>query len=120
MANRAVRKVFSYYDGSGTSQAATVDHWRDFTWTTGPVIVAAVGPWGCAQVWASSEDEGKRVIRHAASIAGWDPDDSSVGQWVVTSSSDPRYGRSAVVSVKVRRGIPWISKREGPSGAPLA
>jgi hypothetical protein len=24
------------------------------------------------------------------------------------------------VGVKVRRGVPWISKRDGPSGAPLA
>lgn len=120
MANRAVRKILSYQDVSGTSQAATVAHWINFRWTTGPVIVAAVGVWGTVQVWASSEAEGKRVIRHAAAIAGFDPDDSSKGEWIVTASSSSRYGRTAEVGVKVRRGTPCISKRQGPDGAPLA
>lgn len=118
MANRAVRKILSYRDDSGTSQAATVAHWRDFRWTTGPVIVSSVGIWGTVQVWAASEGEGKRVIRHAGAIAGVDPDDPDQAEWIVTTSTDPRYGRSAVVGIKVRRGVPWISKRDGPSGAP--
>lgn len=120
MANRAVRKILSYYDGSGSSQEAMVEHWRDFTWTTGPVIVAAVGWFGTCKVWAASEGEGKRVIRHAGAFGGWNPDDPEQGEWIVSSSSDPRYGRSALVGVKVRRGTPWISKRQGPSGAPIA
>jgi len=120
MATREVRKVLSYRDDSGSSHAATVAHWRDFTWTTGPVIVASVGPWGTVQVWASSEAEGKRVIRHAASIAGFNPDDQREGEWIVTESANPRYGKSATVRVKVRRGVAWISKRDGPNGAPPA
>lgn len=120
MANREVRKVFSYRDDSGTSQAATVAHWLDFRWTTGPVIVTSLGPWGTCKVFAISEAEGKRVIRHAAAIAGFDPDDPSQGEWIVTSSSSNRLGKVATVGVKVRRGTPWISKREGPNGAPLA
>lgn len=120
MANRAVRKILSYRDLTGASQAATVAHWINFRWTTGPVIVASVGPWGTVKVWASSASEGKRVIRHAGSIGGWDPDDLDVGEWIITGTDNPRYGRSAEVGVKIRRGVPWISKREGPSGAPLA
>jgi hypothetical protein len=120
MANRAVRKVLSYRDQGGASQEAHRAHWEGFRWNTGAVIVASVGPWGCCQVWASSEAEGKRVVRHAAAIGGWDPDDATVGRWIVTSSASDRYGREAEVGVKVRRGVPWISKRDGPSGAPLA
>lgn len=119
MANRAVRKVLSYRDDSGSDQAAHVAHWEGFRWQTGPVIVASVGPWGTVQVWASSAAEGKRVIRHAANIAGFDPDDSAVGEWIVTTSGNPRYGRSAEVGVKIRAGVPYVTKREGPNGAPL-
>lgn len=120
MGDGRVRKILSYRDQTGASQAAHRAHWEGFRWTSGPVIVASVGPWGCAKVWAISEGEGKRVIRHAAEIGGWDPDDESVGDWIVTGTSNPRYGRVAEVGVKVRRGVPWISKRDGPSGAPLA
>jgi hypothetical protein len=117
MANRSVRKILSYRDQSGASQAAHVAHWEGFRWTTGPVIVASVGPWGCCKVWAVSENEGRRVVSHAAAIAGFDPDE---GEWIVTTSSSSRLGRVAEVGVKVRRGVPWISKRDGPSGAPFA
>lgn len=120
MANRAVRKILSYWDGTGASQEAVRAHWAGFTWTTGPVIVASVGPWGTCQVWASSEAEGKRVIRHAGSQGGWDPDDSDVGEWIVTGPRSSRYGSRATVQVKQRRGVLWVSKRDGPSGAPLA
>lgn len=120
MANRAVRKILRYKDQSGASQEQHRDHWINFRWATGPVIVAAEGPWGCCKVWAASEAEGRRVIRHAASIGGWDPDSDPQSRWIVTASSDPRYGKASEVGVKVRRGVPWISKRNGPSGAPEA
>jgi hypothetical protein len=120
MGDGRVRKILSYWDGTGASQESVRQHWAGFTWETGPVIVAAVGVWGCCQVWAASEGEGKRVIRHAGAQGGWNPDDPSQGSWIVTSSSDPRYGRRATVAVKERRGVLWISKRDGPSGSPLA
>lgn len=120
MANREVRKVLSYRDLSGASQAAHVAHWRGFRWTTGPVIVASVGPWGTVKVWAVSAAEGQRVIRHAGEIGGWNPDVPALGEWIITGTDNPRYGRVAEVGVKVRRGTPWISKRSGPSGAPEA
>ena len=120
MANRSVRKVLSYRDLTGAGQGAHVAHWIGFRWNTGPVIVAAVGTFGTVQVWASSASEGKRVIRHAGAIGGWDPDDPEQSEWIVTEPKGSRYGRIANVGVKVRRGVPWISKREGPSGAPEA
>jgi hypothetical protein len=119
MANRAVRKVLSYRDESGASQEAHQAHWAGFRWSTGPVIVAAVGTFGTVKVWAASELEGKRVIRHAGSISGWDPDDPEQGEWIVTSTDNPRYGRRAEVGVRVRAGVIGVTKREGPSGAPL-
>lgn len=119
MANREVRKRLSYKDLTGASQEAHQEHWRGFRWTTGPVIVAAVGDFGTVQVWAASEAEGKRVIRHAAAIGGWDPDDPEQGEWIVTAPRSSRYGRTAEVGVRVRGGVLSVTKREGPSGAPL-
>lgn len=119
MGRNRIDKILSYRDESGASQDAHVAHWLDFRWTTGPVIVASVGEWGTVKVWASSAAEGKRVIRHAAAIAGFDPDDDTKGEWIITESDNPRYGRSAEVGVKVRNGVPYVSKRDGPNGAPL-
>ena len=118
MANRAVRKRLSYRDLTDTPQAAHVEHWRGFRWTTGSVIVAAVGVWGTVQVWATSAAEGQRVIRHAGAIGGWNPDDPEQGEWIITRARSDRYGRVAEVGVKVRSGIARVSKRDGPSGAP--
>lgn len=119
MPDRAVRKVLSYYDSTGASQDDHAAHWEGFRWTTGPWVVTSQGPWGLCRVLASSVDEGKRVIRHAASIGGWDPDDPDEGEWIIGEITAPRYGKSAEVGVKVRRGVPYVTKREGPSGAPL-
>jgi hypothetical protein len=119
MANRAVRKTLSYYDGSGASQAAHQAHWAGFRWNTGPVVVTSYGPWGRVRVLAASEEEGKRVIRHAAAIGGWNPDDPEKGEWTVETTSYSRNGKAAEVGVKVRRGLVYVTKREGPSGAPL-
>lgn len=119
MANRAVRKRLTYRDLTGASQQAHQEHWAGFRWTTGPVVVTSRGPWGLVRCMASSEDEGKRVIRHAGDIGGWDPDDPSAEGWDVLVTSYDRNGRTAEVGVKVRAGVPSVTKREGPSGAPL-
>lgn len=84
------------------------------------MIVANVGRWGTVQVWAASEAEGKRVIRHAGAIAGYNPDDPATGRWIVTSSASPRYGRTGTMRVQQRKGYLFVSKRDGPNGAPLA
>jgi hypothetical protein len=120
MGTKRVRKTLQYRDQGNTSEAAHVEHWRGFSWEAGPVIVASDGPWGTVQVWASSESEGKRVIRHAATIAGFDPDGDPAGRWIVTSSADRRYGRRGTMRVRVRQGYLCVSKRDGPNGAPRA
>lgn len=111
-----LQKRLTYRDRTGASQAEHAEHWRGFTWSAGPVIVAAIGSWGTVQVWASSEAEGKRVIRHAAAIAGFDPDGEQGAEWIVTVSSGGRNGRSAeMITTESRQGL-RVSKRQGPSG----
>ena len=114
-----LRKILRYRDQQAHGLESHVDHWRDFTWKAGDVIVIHKGGvWGVPQVWAESVDEGKRVIRHAAAIAGVDLD-APGSQWVVTRSADPRYGMGGEMKVRRGRGGLWmISKRPGPSGAP--
>jgi hypothetical protein len=115
---RPLRKLFRYRDLSGASLEAHTAHWASFTWEAGPVCVIHKGaPWGTPQVWASSAGEGKRVIRHAAAIAGIDPDEQ--GEWEITGTLNPRIGRSGTMAVKVLRdGCLSVTKREGSSGLP--
>lgn len=118
MGERPLRKQFRYRDQSGASLEAHTEHWRGFTWEAGPVCVIHKGAaWGVPQVWAASAAEGKRVIRHAGTIAGIDPDQD--GQWVVTGTLNPRYGRPGTMAVKVLRGgYLSVTKRDGPDGLP--
>ena len=113
-----LRKRFRYRSQSGIGLGELVNYWKDFTWESGPVIVKHVGSsWGTPQVWAATEDEGKRVIRHAAGEAGIDPD--KVGRWSISSSSSPRYGVSAPMSVDTKGGYYWITSRDGSNGRPI-
>lgn len=118
MGTKRLRKTLQYRDQAGAGEAAHVAHWEGFTFQAGPVIVASEGPWGCCKVWAATEAEGKRVIRHAAAIAGWDPDADPQGRWIVTSSANPRYGRTGLMRVRARSGFLEVSKRDGPDGMP--
>jgi hypothetical protein len=115
---RRVTKTLTYRDQTGANLAAHTEHWRGFVWQAGPVIVTHKdGPWGVVQVWASSIEEGKRVIRHAASIAGVDPD--AEGRWEISGTTNPRYGRSATLAPLVLKGGEIsVTKREGSSGTP--
>jgi hypothetical protein len=115
---RPLRKVFRYRDQSGASLEAHTEHWREFEWDAGPVCVIHKGAaWGVPQIWAASAEEGKRVIRYAGTIAGIDPDVE--GQWVITGSLDPRYGRTGRMLVKgLRDGAISVTKRDGPSALP--
>lgn len=115
---KPLRKVFRYRDQEGRSLEEHTEHWRGFEWDAGPVCVIHKGArWGVPQVWASSATEGKRVIRHAGQIAGIDPD--AEGEWVVTGSLDPRYGRTGRMLVKgLRNGAISVTKRDGPTGLP--
>ena len=105
MTARPLRKIFRYRDQAGATLEEHTEHWRTFTWEAGPVCVIHKGaPWGVPQVWASSIEEGKRVIRHAGVIAG---------------SLNPRYGKTGTMAVKILRGgYLSVTKRDGPDGLP--
>ena len=113
-----LRKRFKYRSESGTELGGVVDHWRDFTFSAGPVCVKHQGsPLGSPQVWAASVDEGKRVIRHAAGEAGIDPD--QVGEWRIGGSDNPRYGVSDTMRVDTTGGYYWITARDGSDARPI-
>lgn len=112
---RPIRKLLRYRSKSTAGLGAITAHWTGFTWTSGPVIVGHADTWwGTPKVWAVSEDEGKRVLRHAGREAGIDPD--QVGRWIVSSSDNPRYGVSLPVKLAYLDGGPWVTQRIGPSG----
>ena len=113
-----LRKRLRYRSLSGIGLGELVDYWKDFTWEAGPVVVGHVGAsWGTPQVWAASEDEGKRVLQHAAGEAGIDPD--QVGQWRIGSSDSARFGVSGTMRVDTRKGFYWITARDGASERPI-
>lgn len=111
---RRLRKLFRYRTKSTRDLGQLSEWWADFTWRAGDVCVRHTGAWwGDPQVWAESEEEGKRVIRHAATEAGIDPD--QVGRWATSSSRSPRYGMSGTMTIELYQGVPWISSRGGAS-----
>lgn len=119
LGDRRLRKVLRYRDQNAHPLEAHVAHWSDFEWQSGPVVVIHKGGvWGVPQVWASTVEEGKRVLSHAAAIAGVDL--SAPGStWVVTRSTSPRIGVPGVMRVRRLRNGAWmISKRLGPDGLP--
>lgn len=117
ISDHKIVKRFVYFDQSGKSTLEHLQHWIDFTWTSGPVAVFAKGTaLGKPQVWASSADEGKRVINHAAAITGAD---MSKVEWIITSSKSSRIGLSGTMRVmRDRHGVSGVTKRDGPSGLP--
>ena len=112
-----LRKRFVYFDQTGAPQETHVAHWKDFTWEAGPACVSLRGtPLGVCQVWAATIDEGKRVITHAASIAGVDV---AKGEWQTATSKDSRYGQPGSMRVlQDAIGYYAVTKRSGPSGKP--
>jgi len=113
-----LRKRFRYRSVSGLGLDGVVDHWKDFTFQAGPVTVKHVGAsWGTITVWASTADEGKRVIRHAAGEAGVDPDQD--GRWQIGGSNSARLGVSGTMRVDTKGGYYWITARDGSDHRPL-
>lgn len=111
-------KRMRYRSQSGLGLGEIVDHWAGFTWTSGPIVVKHRDSWwGQPQVWASSIDEGKRVIRHAAGEAGLDPD--QVGRWEVGGSRNPRYGMPGTMRIRTDGGYYWITARDGSDERPI-
>jgi hypothetical protein len=113
------RKRLGYRDQGDASVEAHAAHWEGFTWTGGPHVVCLYGQWGKPQVWASSVAEGKRVLLHAAAIAGYDPASDPNAEWASWRDSS---GRSSTVRTYRVRILPGgyveCSKRNGPAGDP--
>ncbi len=113
-----LRKRFRYRGQQGFGLGEVVEHWKDFSFQSGPVIVQHAGSsWGTPQVWAATADEGKRVIRHAAGEAGIDPDQD--GRWVISGSDSARFGVPDTMRVDTKGGYYWITARDGSDGAPI-
>ncbi len=109
---RRLRKLFRYRTKSSRDLGQLSSYWATFTWKAGPVCVRHTGAWwGDPQVWAESTEEGRRVIRHAATEAGIDPD--QVGRWATSSSRSPRYGMSGTMKILKKEGFPWVASRDG-------
>ena len=115
---KPLRKTLGYRDLNGHTLETHTDHWRNFEWQAGPIVVTHEGAaWGRLQVWAASAEEGKRVIRHAGEIAGVDPD--LVGEWFIHTAQNSRYGRTGTMRVKpLGSGAVSVTMRSGPSGLP--
>ncbi len=113
-----LRKRLRYRSMSGIGLDALIDHWKDFQFDAGPVTTKHRGAsWGTITVWAASAEEGKRVIRHAASEALIDVD--SVGRWEISGSTSARLGMPGRMKVNKSKGFYWITERDGASGRPF-
>jgi len=114
-----LRKRFVYFDQSGSPLEDHVTHWKDFVWEAGPACVSFEGTqMGKPQVWASTVDEAKRVITHAAAIAGIDV---NTGNWLTGTSRDTRFGKPGTMRVaRFSNGNYTVTKRPGSSGNPEA
>ena len=115
---RPLRKLFRYRSQSAYDLGQIAAYWENFQWNAGPVCIQHKGGWwGTPQCWAQNADEGKRVIRFAGLEAGIDPD--AIGEWVISGSSDPRFGMPGTMRVAKVQGLEWVTSRQGPSGLPL-
>jgi hypothetical protein len=112
------RKRLGYRDQGGASQAQHVAHWEGFTFEGGPWRVVLSGRWGQPQVWAASAAEGKRVLLHAAAIAGYNPSADPTATWEVVEITNGRHPAGKVFGVRQTAYGPQVSKREGPEGFP--
>ena len=116
--NDYLRKRFSYRSKSGKDLGQVIDHWKDFQFDAGSVVVGHVGSaLGTLKVWAASVNEGKRVIQHAASEAGVNPDQD--GQWTTGSSDSSRCGVPGRMRVNTKGGYWWITDRKGADMRPV-
>ena len=115
---RPLRKLFRYRSKSTRTPEELQAYWSAFTWAAGPFCIRHTGAWwGDLQVWAASEEEGKRVIRFAAGEAGIDPD--LVGKWASGTSRSARYGMSGNMRLAEEFGEQWVTRRDGPNGVPV-
>ena len=110
-----LRKLFRYRTKSDRTTKELRQHWKQLIWEAGPVLVGHKGAWwGTPQVWALNEAEGKRILRFAGGEACIDPDLD--GEWIVGSSSSPRFGMRGRMRLARRKGDYWVSSRDGSDG----
>ena len=113
-----LRKRLRYRSESGIGLDELITYWAGFSFSAGPVIVKHRGStWGTVTVWASSIDEGKRVILHAAAEAGIDA--NQVGRWEISGSSSTRLGMPGTMKVNQTGGYYWITARDGSDNRPI-
>ncbi len=113
-----LRKRFRYRSVSGWTDDQLLEHWKNFSWQSGAIVVKHLGSsWGTPQVWSATADEGKRVIRHAAREASIDPD--QIGRWEISGSRSSRLGVSDTMRVNTKGGFYWITARDGSDARPL-
>jgi hypothetical protein len=107
-----------YRSISGIGLDGLIDHWKDFSFTAGPVLVRNVGSTlGTIKCWASSIDEGKRVLLHAFAEAGVDA--NQAGRWEVSGSTSTRLGMPGTMNVDTTGGYYWITARDGSDNRPV-
>ena len=111
-------KRLRYRSISGIGLDGLIDHWKDFSYSAGPVIVKNIGSTcGTLTVWASSIGEGKRVILHAFGEAGVDADQA--GRWEISSSTSTRRGMPGTMNIDTTGGYYWITARDGSDNRPM-
>jgi hypothetical protein len=101
---RWLPKVLSYYlPLAETDPQAAMEsmrsHWSGFSWLAGPVVVrwcSDVSP--DLHVWAASEAEGKRVLRHCLSHVGLN---ETQGEWLISFVENKRCGSVFTVHAKM-------------------
>jgi len=113
-----LRKRLRYRSISGVGLDGLIEHWKDFTFTAGPVLVRNVGSTlGTIKCWASSVNEGKRVLLHAFAEAGVDA--NQTGRWEVSGSTSSRLGMPGTMKVDTTGGYYWITARDGSDNRPI-
>jgi hypothetical protein len=112
-------KDLGYRDQSGRPLVEHREHWKTFRWESGPFLVSSRGlPWGQPQVWAASFEEGRRVLTHAAAIAGVDVSSES-HRWFERVQPSTRNGVVESFGVaRDRTGEVWVVARDGSDGWP--
>ena len=110
-------KQFKYHSNKEADHVALVEHWKNFTWKTGSVIVRHRGSaMGRIEVWAETMEEGLRVLNYASVEAGVDL--SKKGSFESATVSSERYGQSRLVRIKCVKGVLAITSRDDSNGYP--
>jgi hypothetical protein len=113
-----LRKRLRYRSISGIGLDGLIDHWKDFSFQAGPVLVRNVGSTlGTIKCWANSVDEGKRVLLHAFAEAGVDA--NQTGRWEISGSTSTRLGMPGTMNVDITGGYYWITARDGSDNRPI-